>query len=99
MSGHRFRPRPVPVSGAEPPGDMVGDTQGVGALGQVVGQGERPSGLRATDAHLGQGTQEPDGRLGVRAEITLPVTGTMDSVMAGSFPGGRPISRTQAAAA
>ena len=30
MSGHRFRPGPVPVSDTKPPGDMVGDAQGVG---------------------------------------------------------------------
>ena len=31
------------------------DGAGVAALGEVVGQGEGPAGLRAADAHLGQG--------------------------------------------
>jgi hypothetical protein len=39
---------------------------GVAALGEVVGHGKGSAGLRAADAHLGQGTQEPDGGLGVR---------------------------------
>ena len=42
------------------------DGAGVAARGEVVGQGEGPAGLRAADAHLGQGAQEPDGRLDVR---------------------------------
>jgi hypothetical protein len=40
---------------------------GIAAPGEVVGQGEGPAGLRAADADLGQGAQEPDGRLGVWA--------------------------------
>src|SRR4051794_5562420 len=35
--------------------------------GEVLGQRERPAGLLAAEPHLGQGAQEPDGRLGVRA--------------------------------
>jgi len=42
------------------------DGASVAAPGEVVGQGEGPAGVCAADAHLGQGTQEPDGRLGVR---------------------------------
>src|SRR6266702_4048121 len=39
----------------------------VAAPVEVVGQGEGARGLLAAEAHLGQGAQEPDGRLGVRA--------------------------------
>src|SRR6059058_2607070 len=39
----------------------------VAAPVEVLGQRERPAGLLAAEPHLGQGAQEPDGRLGVRA--------------------------------
>jgi hypothetical protein len=43
------------------------DRAGVAAPGEVAGQGEGPAGLRAGDAFLGWGAQEPDGCLGVWA--------------------------------
>jgi hypothetical protein len=43
------------------------DRAGVAAPGEGISHGEGPAGLFAAEAHLGQGAQEPGGRLGVRA--------------------------------
>src|SRR5690348_547805 len=49
MSGHRFRPRLVLAGGTEPPGDVIGDAEGVGDDGQ--GRVDRRAGHEEARVH------------------------------------------------